>query len=159
MIIQGPAIDAEFVIEGGIIQDIHMSLSSTPGLKWCIRSSRPHVALEQMIYDWFTSYTQKKPIEMQWPLNWAKLTPFTRQTLTTLMQVPFGTSLSYKDLAKILGKEQASRAVGSACGRNPFLLIVPCHRVLTSNKTLGGFSAGLELKRRLLSFENIPYLS
>lgn len=153
----GPAIEAEFVIEGGVIQDIHLSLSPTPGLKWFIRSSRPHPALEKMIREWFISYVQREPIEVEWPFNWAKLTPFTRQTLTTLAKIPFGNCLSYKQVAQQLGREQGSRAVGTACGKNPFLLIVPCHRVLTSMQALGGFSAGLEIKKRLLDFEKIPY--
>lgn len=67
-----------------------------------------------------------------------------------------GTTLSYAQLAEQVGKPRASRAVGSANGRNPLPIIVPCHRVIGADGRLGGFSAGLEVKRWLLLHEGAP---
>lgn len=72
-------------------------------------------------------------------------------------EIPPGSTLSYGDIAARLGVPHAARAVGQALGRNPWALIVPCHRVLAKNGKLTGFSApgGLEVKRRLLAIEGV----
>ena len=72
-----------------------------------------------------------------------------------MMRIPYGTTISYGDQARAMGKPTAFRAVGSANGRNPIPIIVPCHRVLASDGTLGGYSLGLSMKRRLLSLEGV----
>jgi methylated-DNA-[protein]-cysteine S-methyltransferase len=70
-----------------------------------------------------------------------------------LTRIPFGTTLTYGQLAEALGNPQASRAVGLANGRNPVGIIVPCHRVIGANGSLTGYGGGLDRKRRLLDFE------
>ncbi|HBI56831.1 MAG TPA: bifunctional transcriptional activator/DNA repair enzyme protein Ada, partial [Firmicutes bacterium] len=62
---------------------------------------------------------------------------------------------SYGQIANTISKPGAARAVGSACGANPIILIIPCHRVLAADGSLGGFSAGLDLKRRLLAADKL----
>jgi methylated-DNA-[protein]-cysteine S-methyltransferase len=79
--------------------------------------------------------------------------PFHLQVWRELRKIPRGETISYQGLARRLGKPQAARAVGQACGANPIPLIVPCHRVIAANGTLGGFSSGLERKRWLLRHE------
>jgi methylated-DNA-[protein]-cysteine S-methyltransferase len=79
--------------------------------------------------------------------------PFHLQVWRELRKVPPGETVSYQELARRLGKPKAARAVGQACGANPIPLIVPCHRVIAANGTLGGFSSGLERKRWLLRHE------
>jgi len=74
-----------------------------------------------------------------------------------LLTLPFSKSLTYSDLALKVKRPRAQRAVGSAVGKNPLLIIVPCHRVLASKGKLGGFSGGLDVKRALLKLENISY--
>ena len=69
------------------------------------------------------------------------------------MQIPYGATQTYGELALRIGKPGASRAVGTACGRNPVPVLVPCHRVVASGGKLGGFSAGLSRKRTLLNLE------
>ena len=64
-----------------------------------------------------------------------------------------GKTVSYQELATMTGHPKSARAAGSACGRNPCPLIIPCHRVITSAGKLGGFTAGLEIKKLLLAFE------
>ena len=69
------------------------------------------------------------------------------------MQIPYGATQTYGELALRIGKPGASRAVGTAWGRNPVPVLVPCHRVVASGGKLGGFSAGLSRKRTLLNLE------
>ena len=86
------------------------------------------------------------------------LPPYTSCVLTALAKVPFGSHITYQELALRTGNPRAARAVGNACRRNPIPLVIPCHRVLAAGSYLGGFSQGLEVKRRLLAFEGIAYL-
>ena len=78
---------------------------------------------------------------------------FQKQVWNALLEIPFGETKSYGDLAKRLGNPQATRAVGAATGKNPLSIIVPCHRVIGSNGKLTGFAGGLEAKTRLLQLE------
>ncbi len=80
--------------------------------------------------------------------------PFHLRVWEELKKIPAGETVSYRELAQRLGNPKASRAVGQACGANPIPLIVPCHRVIASDGTLGGFSSGLERKRWLLEHEH-----
>ncbi len=70
-----------------------------------------------------------------------------------MLAIPRGETRSYAWIAKKIGKPNATRAVGAACGANPVPIIVPCHRVIASDGSLGGFGGGLPLKRRLLKLE------
>jgi len=80
-------------------------------------------------------------------------TVFQRRVWDALRRIPRGETRSYQDIARALGAPRAVRAVGSACGANPVALIVPCHRVLRSDGSLGGYAWGLERKRKLLGLE------
>ena len=82
-------------------------------------------------------------------------TVFEQAVWRELLKIPFGKSKSYGEIAAALGKSGASRAVGNAVGKNPLLIVIPCHRVIAANHRLGGFSAGIENKRFLLSHEGI----
>jgi methylated-DNA-[protein]-cysteine S-methyltransferase len=81
------------------------------------------------------------------------VTPFTKAVLTATSEVPFGRLLTYRDIARSIGKPNATRAVGNALGRNPVPVVVPCHRVVRSDNSLGGYTGGLDIKERLLSIE------
>jgi methylated-DNA-[protein]-cysteine S-methyltransferase len=80
-------------------------------------------------------------------------TPFQPRVWRELVQIPFGTTISYGELAARVGNPAASRAVGGANGRNPISIIVPCPRVIGAGGTLTGYGGGLENKRWLLDFE------
>ena len=82
-------------------------------------------------------------------------TPFQRTVWEELRKVPFGTTVTYGELARRIGKPRAVRAVGQANHRNPVPIVVPCHRVIGHDGSLVGFGSGLELKRRLLEHEGI----
>ena len=70
-----------------------------------------------------------------------------------LLKIPYGSTISYSELATRVGSPRAARAVGSANGRNPICLFIPCHRVITSSGLIGGYIAGNEIKTRLLELE------
>ena len=83
------------------------------------------------------------------------LRPFQRRVLEALRRVPFGRLVSYGELAARAGKPGAARAVGQAMGANPLPILYPCHRVVASDGTLGGFGGGLDVKRALLELEGV----
>jgi methylated-DNA-[protein]-cysteine S-methyltransferase len=80
-------------------------------------------------------------------------TAFQKDVWRALQAIPFGTTLSYGQIAKQLGRATASRAVGAANGRNPISIVVPCHRVIGSSGKLTGFAGGLDAKAHLLNLE------
>lgn len=84
-----------------------------------------------------------------------KGTPFQIKVWNQLRGITFGETKSYRDIAVEIGQPDACRAVGNACGKNPILLLIPCHRVITSKNTMGGFSGGFSLKRTLLDIEGV----
>lgn len=84
-----------------------------------------------------------------------KGTPFQQSVWQQLLQIPFGETRSYNDLARALDNPGAIRAVGAANGRNPISIVIPCHRVIGSDGTLTGYAGGLERKQRLLEIEGV----
>jgi methylated-DNA-[protein]-cysteine S-methyltransferase len=80
-------------------------------------------------------------------------TPFQRSVWRCLQEIPYGETISYAELAKRVGNPKASRAVGSANGKNRIAIIIPCHRVIAADGTLGGFGGGLPTKLKLLDLE------
>jgi len=82
-------------------------------------------------------------------------TDFQIQVWQALAQIPFGKTVSYSDIAKKIKKPKAVRAVGSANGKNPLAIIVPCHRVIAADGALGGYAGGLKIKKALLDLEKI----
>ncbi len=80
-------------------------------------------------------------------------TPFQLSVLEELQKIPYGSTVSYQEIAIRLGKPQAMRAVGAANGRNPIPVIIPCHRVIGANGKLTGFGGGLPTKSALLKLE------
>lgn len=82
-------------------------------------------------------------------------TRFETDIWKSMMNVSFGSTVSYSELAAMAGRAGSARATGGACGRNPVPIIVPCHRILGSGGSIGGFGPGTDLKRKLLSLEGI----
>ncbi len=81
--------------------------------------------------------------------------PFALSIWKALMKIPYGRTVSYEELALMAGHMGAQRAAGSACGRNPVPIIVPCHRVIRKDNGLGGYTGGLEIKKTLLEIEGV----
>lgn len=104
-----------------------------------------HAYLEGRRQDW-------DPDGFDLPCRWQG-TPFQQQVWQALQAIPYGSTLSYGELARRIGRPRAVRAVGAANGANPFPLIAPCHRVIASSGQLHGYGGGLALKRWLLDLE------
>ncbi|MDU4634273.1 MGMT family protein, partial [Corynebacterium sp.] len=94
---------------------------------------------------------QRRAFEL--PLDPPATTDFRAAVHAQLAEIGYGETVTYRDVAKLLGRPGATRAVGSACGANPLLIVRPCHRVLRSDGGLGGYAGGLEAKRFLLTLE------
>ena len=94
------------------------------------------------------------------PLDLRGQSTFRLKVWKLLQQIPLGETVSYSEVASAIGQPGAKRAVGGACGANPIPLIIPCHRVLQmagKKRSLGGFSGGLEWKRKLLAVEGVVF--
>ena len=110
------------------------------------------IKLVRLLAEQLTQYFARKKIK-KWNVSlFSQGTVFQQKVWKTLYQIPYGQTLSYSELAKEAGYPKAVRAVGSACGKNPWLIVVPCHRVLAKNG-LGGFALGLSVKKYLLNQE------
>ena len=81
-------------------------------------------------------------------------TPFQQDVLHALQHIPYGETRSYADIARMVGRPKAVRAVGGANGRNPLSIVIPCHRVIGSSGELTGFGGGLPVKKALLDLEH-----
>jgi O-6-methylguanine DNA methyltransferase len=97
-------------------------------------------------------YLEGKRCEFDLPLD-LRGTPFQLDVWRALREIPYGETRSYADIARVVGRPAATRAVGAANGANPLSLVVPCHRVVASGGGLGGYAGGLDLKARLLAME------
>jgi methylated-DNA-[protein]-cysteine S-methyltransferase len=98
-------------------------------------------------------YAQGEDVAFDVPLDGSRLTPFQRRVYRLAQAIPRGTTRTYGDLAREAGSPGAARAVGQCMARNPWPILVPCHRVVGSRGQLTGFGGGLALKRRLLEME------
>jgi methylated-DNA-[protein]-cysteine S-methyltransferase len=83
-------------------------------------------------------------------------TPFQRTVWRALQEIPYGETISYGELARRVGNPKASRAAGSANGKNRIPIVIPCHRVIAAGGKLGGFGGGLPVKQALLELESAP---
>jgi methylated-DNA-[protein]-cysteine S-methyltransferase len=125
---------------------------STPQLPFSEASESPgHPVLRETIRQ-LGEYFNGKRQSFDLPLEF-RGTDFQRRVWTTLLEIPFGETRSYLDVARSLGNPDAVRAVGAANGRNPISIIAPCHRVIGSSGDLTGFGGGLEAKAWLLAHE------
>lgn len=81
-------------------------------------------------------------------------TPFQKEVWKALINIPYGETRSYKDIALTVNSPKAYRAVGMANNKNPIMIVIPCHRVIGSNEKLVGYAGGLDIKEFLLNLEN-----
>ncbi|HEV7239550.1 MAG TPA: methylated-DNA--[protein]-cysteine S-methyltransferase [Thermoanaerobaculia bacterium] len=99
-----------------------------------------------------TEYFSAKRKTFTFPLA-PRGTPFQLAVWNALLEIPYGDTISYAELARRIGRPSAVRAVGAANGANPIPVIIPCHRVIGSNGTLTGYGGGIERKQWLLALE------
>ena len=107
------------------------------------------------IADKIKRYFSGGKVSFKCVLDWSFLSPFQKKVFKVAMRIPYGAVESYGSLAKKAGCPRGSRAVGGALAKNPFPLVVPCHRIVRKDGSLGGFSAGggAQLKKKLLKLE------
>ncbi len=98
-------------------------------------------------------YFERRRRAFDLPLDLSALTDFQRDVLGAASQLDFGEVVTYTDIARRIGRPKASRAVGNALGQNPLAIIVPCHRVVRTDGSLGGYTGGLQYKKVLLDIE------
>jgi methylated-DNA-[protein]-cysteine S-methyltransferase len=103
----------------------------------------------QQLAEYFSGARRRFDVPMQ-----LHGTPFQQRVWRALARIPYGKKVSYGDIAREIGKPNAARAVGQAVGSNPLPIIIPCHRVIAGDGTLGGFGGGLATKRQLLTLES-----
>jgi methylated-DNA-[protein]-cysteine S-methyltransferase len=148
-------------------------LASTPGICWVgtpgagkeegvswlkrripvdERISTEEIEPLRQAMDEMKRYFAGEPITFACPLD-LHGTPFQRDDWNALLQIPYGETRSYQEIARTIGRPQAIRAVGAANGANPVALIVPCHRVIGSDGKLTGYGGGLPVKAGLLALE------
>lgn len=114
------------------------------------RTERPFASLQKKL----EAYVQGKGPAFDYPLDLTG-TPFQKKVWKAMASIPYGETRSYKWLAAKAGRPKAFRAAAQACGANPVPIIIPCHRVIAADGSLGGFSGGLDLKRKLHRIEGI----
>ncbi|HTM53326.1 MAG TPA: methylated-DNA--[protein]-cysteine S-methyltransferase [Pirellulales bacterium] len=141
MFVQG---DGHFVT--GLFMPQHKGWRG-PDASWQA-SDEPFAAVREQLAEYFAGQRQRFDV----PLKLAG-TPFQQRVWQELLRIPFGTTISYAQLAERVGQPTASRAVGHANGRNPISIIVPCHRVIGANGKLTGYAGGLDKKQWLLEWE------
>jgi methylated-DNA-[protein]-cysteine S-methyltransferase len=130
--------------EDDVLQDIAARISprllAAPG-----RLDEPRRELDQ--------YFAGRRREFDVDLDWQLMRGFARRVLQATAAIPYGSISSYRDVATVAGSPRGSRAAGNALGSNPLPIIVPCHRVLHSGGGLGGYTGGVDRKRKLLAIE------
>jgi methylated-DNA-[protein]-cysteine S-methyltransferase len=112
------------------------------------RDDGPFVSVREQLTEYFGGNLQQFDVGLA-PTG----TAFQKKVWQELSRIPFGSSISYGELARRIGQPAASRAVGRANGQNPISIIVPCHRVIGANGTLTGYGGGIERKKWLLEHE------
>ena len=136
--------DGQFVT--GLYLPHHKGWSG-PDATW-IQSDTPFTAVRSQLREYFAGDRQQFDV----PIKLVG-TSFQQQVWQQLVQIPFGKTITYAELARRVGKPTASRAVGNANGRNPISILVPCHRVIGTRGKLAGYAGGVEKKEWLLDWE------
>lgn len=116
-----------------------------------------HPLFEKLNYE-LAAYFARKSTSFSVPLS-PQGTPFQQKVWQALGKIPFGKTRNYQEIAHHINCPKAFRAVGNANGKNPIALLVPCHRVVTKNANIGGYSAGIWRKEALLKLEKAQYKS
>jgi O-6-methylguanine DNA methyltransferase len=113
---------------------------------------KPGAAPKKFIKE-LSSYFDGSPVTFTQKIKFISGTDFERDVWRVLKKIPFGETMSYKWVAEKIGNPAAVRAVGRALSKNPIPIVIPCHRVIESDGSLGGYSSGVDRKRRLLDME------
>ena len=110
--------------------------------------------INRKVLKFLNAYFNRKRISIDIPI-FMKGTEFQQKVWLELLKIPYGTVITYKDIAKKLKLNKGYQAIGQANSKNPFPILIPCHRVVKTDGNLGGYSCGISKKRFLLNFEGI----
>jgi methylated-DNA-[protein]-cysteine S-methyltransferase len=152
------------VMARGKVRRLYIGYASPRQLKRHIRNAfgddicfKHSTAMKMIIQKLRSCCAGKKVSLSSVPLDWSSLTPFQQKVLRAAARIPCGSVATYGGLARKIGSPRGARAVGNALGRNPFPLLIPCHRVIKGDGGIGGFSgvAGVPLKKKLLGLEGV----
>lgn len=127
-----------YIVKIGVVDSIYEGVSSSLVVNECIKELDEYFNKKRKVFN--------VPIKLNGTL-------FQMKVFEVLKSIPYGHTLSYEDVAILIGKPKASRAVGNACNKNPIMIVVPCHRVIGKNGKLVGFAYGTDLKEELLELE------
>lgn len=133
------------------LQGVFWRLQAVP-MAPSLNSQEPAIKILAQAVRELSEYFKGERKDFNLPLD-IKGTPFQKNVWSELQKIPYGKTVSYKDIAKKVSSEKAVRAVGTANGRNPLSIVVPCHRVIASNGTLSGYAGGMNIKAKLLQLE------
>jgi methylated-DNA-[protein]-cysteine S-methyltransferase len=121
---------------------------------WGVSGSHPNA---EKMADAVMEYFKGNFSEIEWPplkwLDFDDLTPLEKKVLSAVAKIPYGQTRSYKEIAELVAKPKAYRFVGSTMAKNPFPILIPCHRVVRSDRSVGGFGGGPEMKRKMIEME------
>lgn len=132
-------------LEGDTLTGLSIGVNNFQG----IQDKTIHLELKKEL----DAYFNGQLFEFSFPIRFKSGTDFQLKIWHALMKIPYGETVTYKALAKAIGLEKGYQAVANAVGNNPILILVPCHRVIGSDGTLRGFSAGLKAKSWLIKHE------
>ena len=127
--------------------------------KWCVKNLNDEDLvqskkfMEQAVQE-ILDYLNGSQKPFSFPIHHVN-TSFRKRTLKAVFDIPYGQTASYSEIAKKIGNPKASRAVGSANANNPLPLVIPCHRVISNDGSIGGFGGGIKMKLTLLKLENL----
>ena len=138
----------------GIVEEITLPIRKQPPVD---TGSHP-VAIKVLAKDLTAYFAGENPelrLPKGWGFDWEAVGDFRARVYKEVARIPPGRTRSYSEIAEQVGSPRAARAVGTAMATNPFAPIVPCHRVVRADGTLGGYGGGLPLKRKMLRFEGV----
>jgi len=142
-LVESPITDLSVTVRDGVVTGIVFGRHSTRPPE----GSREHQVAKELL-----EYFAGSRTEFSFPVE-AEGTDFNRKVWAQVARIPYGKTTTYGEIARAIDNPGASRAVGTANGRNPIPIVIPCHRVVAAGGRLGGFGGGLSLKRRLLDLE------
>ncbi|MCK5706758.1 MAG: methylated-DNA--[protein]-cysteine S-methyltransferase [Candidatus Aureabacteria bacterium] len=138
----------EIFSENGILKRI--SISRSLKKNGPIKEVREHKLLMRMVLKYLS---KGKDEFLKVSLDLGGYTKKEQKVLKEMRKIPFGKTVSYKELAKMSGNVNSARFVGNVCKKNSFPLLIPCHRVIKNDGSLGGYTGGLNIKKELLKLE------
>ncbi len=133
--------NVEIIVTNNILTELHFTDKAET-------NNNPPNTLVTQFEEYCSGY--RKEFEVAYR---ASGTVFQIKVWDAIREIPYGSTATYKEIAVAIGKPKATRAVGMACNKNPLLLVIPCHRVISSTGHLTGYQGGIEIKRKLLELE------